>query len=100
MTSINLGMQEAEQLAMGYKQSRRNGDSLHHLEVIGQSMVDSWTALAGVGKRSQPIEMADPWVCEHRARILRALPATGETLERLAAQLFIHLSPTVLADVF
>lgn len=91
MTSMNLGIQEAEQLAVAFKRIQNEGLPMNHLDAVGDHMVSRWEALANLENLSIPDNLTDPWVKDNRVRILRALPATGETLERLAEQLSIHL---------
>lgn len=90
--SLNLGLEEADELTSRYKASRQNPKDLdHELSELGLAMASQWRAIADMERLSTPIEKADPWVANNRARILRTLPATGELLERLATQIFIHV---------
>lgn len=97
--SLNLGLQEAETFALAYKASHESKALLKkRLGELSLNMIEKWKMLANLEKHTTPIEMADPWIAQNRARILRALPASGETLERLASQIFIHLNTRELVE--
>ena len=91
MTSMNLGMQEAFRFASAARQELEQGILLTKLETLSQHFTREWETIGAIDNASTPIEMADPWVVENRARILRSIPATGEDLEHLASQIFLHL---------
>ncbi len=96
-TSMNLGLQEAERFVTAYKDSREH-HTLAPLARLEQDMISQWRALVDLERLSIPSEMADPWIATNRARILRALPASGESIERLAHQLFLHVRLHQMAE--
>lgn len=87
MQSMNLGLQEAEELAGALSSILRNQASASVLEAYHEKAFDRWLRLLGVQGAPKPKEKADRWVKEHSARILRCLPASGEDLARLMGQL-------------
>lgn len=98
--SLNLGIQEAEQLA---KTILETADEPQYrderFDQICQKMVDTWKQLANLDEFAVPGEMAEPWISKNRGKILRALPATGDTLERLANQAFIHINTQEFSQI-
>jgi len=90
--SLNLGLQEAEQLAhivlLNAEEPKIRNEVL---DQFGKNMAENWRQLSNLDNAASPSEMTDPWVAQNTGRILRALPATDETLEMLANQAFIGL---------
>ncbi|MDQ8180168.1 NAD(P)/FAD-dependent oxidoreductase [Pelagicoccus sp. SDUM812005] len=90
---LNLGIQEAEQLAQTLLRTEEDEPRVRHqqLDELGRQMIANWKRLTQLHGSSIPSDSADPWVAKNRARLLRALPASGETLEELARQLHIAI---------
>ncbi|MDQ8184358.1 FAD-dependent monooxygenase [Pelagicoccus sp. SDUM812002] len=91
--SLNLGIQEAEQVAQVILQTEEDEPRIRHqrLDELGNQMVSNWKRLANLAGVTIPGDSTDPWVAKNRVRILRSLPATSETLQELARQLHISI---------
>ncbi len=99
--SLNLGIQEAELLAQTLLQTEEDEPRVRdgRLDEIADQMVVNWKRLANLDGSTIPSDATDPWVATNRARILRSLPATGETLEELAHQLHIQIGARKVGEV-
>lgn len=99
--SLNLGMQEAEQVAKTLLETEDDEPRVRdqRLDKLGKQMVIHWKKLAELGSATIPSKGTDPWVERNRANILRSLPATGEVLEELALQLKIQLGQKQLGPL-
>ncbi len=91
--SLSLGMQEAEQIARVLLQTEGDETRVRHqkLDELGTEMVANWKMLAQLDGVAVPSDSTDPWVANNRARILRSLPATAESLDELARQLHLTI---------
>ncbi len=98
MASLNQGLQEAERIADTIKNDLGKSELLLSLDRQLEEFETEWDALYHLGTHSHPLDMADPWTVANRKQLLQSLPANGETLERLASQLFIHLVIPQMVD--
>lgn len=90
--SVNLGMQEAEKIALAILDSINNTQQqAERLEGLCAQMTQTWRQLANLKGVTIPSDSTDPWVAKHRANILRSLPATGYTLAGIAEQIQVEL---------
>ncbi|MHC1766917.1 MAG: FAD-dependent oxidoreductase [Verrucomicrobiia bacterium] len=87
MQSMNMGLQEAEELAGALSSILRNQASASVLEAYHEKAFARWLRLLGVQGAPKPRPKTDRWVKEHSARILRCLPASGDDLARLMDQM-------------
>ena len=91
MTSMNLGIQEADKIAAALENGIEDNLPMSHFNSLGEDMIEQWKVLSNLKEHSIPDTSTDPWVTENRAAILEALPVTGNALEKLASQLSIDL---------
>ncbi|MDQ8200868.1 NAD(P)/FAD-dependent oxidoreductase [Pelagicoccus enzymogenes] len=91
--SLNLGMQEAESLARVLLETKESEPRLRQrkLDELGEQMAQNWKRLVNLDATTRPGVSADPWVANNRARILRAMPASAESLDELARQLRLEV---------
>lgn len=87
--SMNFGLAEAWDLSDRGAQVLRGEGSPELLDAYGRERRETWQGLLS----GEPLEVgsgADPWVRDHAARIAGCLPASGEDVDRLLAQLDLH----------
>lgn len=90
--SINLGIQEAVQIAQAILEFQDNPAHLAiRTEELGAQMVQNWEQLGNLHGHLTKSCSTDPWVTANQAKILCSFPATGETLADLASELHIIL---------
>lgn len=87
MQSMNVGLQEAEELAAALSGILRSQAPASALENYHEKGLARWQRLLGAQGAPSPRPKTDRWVAEHSTRILRCLPASGEDLARLLDQL-------------
>lgn len=98
--SLNLGLQEAVLVCDTILNNRKDlRKRFADLDNLSESFARSWKNIAQIEQSAFADPLADPWIAENRGRILRALPATGITLEHLAEQVHLHFQPIQLASV-
>lgn len=85
--SMNVGLREGRDVADRMAALVRDGASLATLEDYGAERVAEWHRLLGLDGTLRATDDADAWVAERAARILPCVPASGESLDRLLAQL-------------
>jgi 2-polyprenyl-6-methoxyphenol hydroxylase-like FAD-dependent oxidoreductase len=85
--SMNAGLAEARDLALELASIVRDGASPTLLDAYNRRSLDTWKQLHGQKGALRPGPAADPWVASHAPELLSALPATGERLTAMAAQL-------------
>ncbi len=85
--SMNLGLAEGHELAVGLTDVLRHGGTESALEDYGRRSRESWLALFAAEEGAVEAPSADPWVAERAGRIVASLPATGDDLAWLARQL-------------
>ena len=82
-----IGLTEGAELATILSNVVRDGTDDGALADFGARRVRAWCDLVGAVSPPEPGKSADPWVVEHEARILRAIPARGDERTALLAQL-------------
>jgi 3-(3-hydroxy-phenyl)propionate hydroxylase len=85
--SMNLGLVEAQELAARISRIRRADGSSSLLHEFATQRQDAWQGLLGTGREIRALPGADPWVRQNAARILPCIPASGDDLESLLAQI-------------
>lgn len=90
--SMNVGFREANDLAKIIGGILREGESPDHLENYNRDRIAEWRSLLGLEDGLTPMAGVDPWIQEHKDRLLACLPASGPELSRLAAQLKLKLA--------
>jgi 2-polyprenyl-6-methoxyphenol hydroxylase-like FAD-dependent oxidoreductase len=84
--SVNVGLREGHDLAARIANAVRNGDEESLADYEVQRLAE-WRVLLGLSERLEGLPGVDPWVEEHRARILPCLPACGPDLDVLLKQI-------------
>jgi 3-(3-hydroxy-phenyl)propionate hydroxylase len=91
--SMNAGLVEARALASRIARILRAKGAPSLLEEFGAAAHDGWRSLFGAGPRVNALPGADPWIRQTAARILPCIPASGDDLEALLAQIGLGVSP-------
>ena len=90
--SMNGGIREARELASRMSRILKAGASPALLEEFGRESHADWQGLLGAGRDLRALPGADPWVAANRARILSCMPASGDDLAPLLAQLHLAMA--------
>lgn len=90
--SMNVGLQEAAELAAHVAGILHGGESDERLRSYGEKRLQEWESLLGVNCEIKADAEADPWVREHASALLSRVPATGRDLETLLAQIGLHIA--------
>lgn len=85
--SMNVGMEEANALAVSFAEILRSGASLDRLDRFDEAARARWRFLFGIEPAVAALPAADPWVRDRRDRILPCIPASGSDLRELLAQI-------------
>lgn len=85
--SMNVGLLEGRQLAAAIGPALRAGGVPESLESYDRERLREWRWLLGVEGELSTLPGCDPWVADNARRILSCLPASGEQLVRLLAEL-------------
>jgi 2-polyprenyl-6-methoxyphenol hydroxylase-like FAD-dependent oxidoreductase len=85
--SMNFGLAEAHDVAVGMAEILRHGGAETLLEDYGRRARETWLALFAAEAGEVEAPKAEPWVAERAGRIVSCLPAAGEDLAALAGQL-------------
>jgi len=85
--SMNSGLVEACELAGRISQIQRAGGAPSLLEEFATETRQAWQWLLGAGQAVRALPGADAWVQQRAARILACIPASGDDLEPLLAQI-------------
>lgn len=91
MQSMNAGLAEARELAARIGRVRVREGGLELLEAWGRERRALWEFLLGRRGGLRPGPRTPAFVAESAARLLPCLPATGEDMEPLAAQLGLEV---------
>jgi 2-polyprenyl-6-methoxyphenol hydroxylase-like FAD-dependent oxidoreductase len=95
--SMNSGLAEARELAVRIAQIRRAGGPPSLLPEFAIETHAAWQRLLGAstpaGRAVRARPGADPWVRQHGARIAACIPASGDDLETLLAQIGLTAAP-------
>ncbi len=84
---MNVGFSEAASLVGTLRNILRDKASVSLLEAYGRERQEEWRRLLGLAGGLKVRGSTNPWVSQHRTRILPCLPASDGDLTRLAAQL-------------
>jgi 2-polyprenyl-6-methoxyphenol hydroxylase-like FAD-dependent oxidoreductase len=87
MQSMNAGLAEAHELASSIARIRAGEAGLDQLDAYGRERLDEWSFLLGRRGGLRPVVAASEFVARNVTRLLSCLPAIGEDLAPLAAQL-------------
>jgi len=85
--SMNSGLVEAHELAGRIARILHAGAPASLLEALAAETREAWHGLLDAGRVVRALPGTDPWVRHMAARILGCLPASGDDLEPLLAQL-------------
>lgn len=89
--SMNVGFREARDLADGIHAILRQGASHDVLERFNDERLDEWERLLGLDGVPAISAEADEWTAVNASRILETIPASGEELQTLAAQIGLRV---------
>jgi 2-polyprenyl-6-methoxyphenol hydroxylase-like FAD-dependent oxidoreductase len=92
--SMNSGLVEARELASRISQIQRSNGPASLLEQFGSEMHDAWQRILDPARAVTAGAGADPWVRQNAARILACVPASGDDLTQLLAQIGLILAPS------
>jgi 2-polyprenyl-6-methoxyphenol hydroxylase-like FAD-dependent oxidoreductase len=92
MQSMNVGLQEASQLADSLQRMLRKGEPHRLLEDYEQSRRKEWSELLGLNGRVASAHGTDRWISQRSARMLPCIPASGRDLKCLLNQLGLELA--------
>lgn len=87
MQSMNVGLTEAHRLAGIVAGILRANESADRLGEYSRSSIEHWDHLLGLKDMFQPDDSAGPWLRQRGRQLLSCLPASGDDLKQLAAQL-------------
>lgn len=85
--SLNAGLAEAYALGKNIAHTVHGENPLTWVEVCAMDLRRKWERSEDAGEWLKPRDTMNPWVREHRDKILHCLPASGDELEKLAEQL-------------
>ena len=92
--SMNSGLFEARELAAIIARGQRAGGSTALLDRFAADMHGVWLRLLDEGRSVGALAGADPWVRQRAAKILPCVPASGDELEPLLAQIGLTALPS------
>ncbi len=92
MQSMNVGFFEARDLAETMARILRASGEPAELEASNTRWTDTWRQLHSLGGGLCPGPETDAWVASHAGRLMECLPAHGEALGAMAAQLGLTVS--------
>ena len=92
--SMNSGLFEARELAAIIARGQRAGGSTALLDQFAADMHGAWLRLLDAERSVGTLAGADPWVRQRAAKILPCVPASGDELEPLLAQIGLTASPS------
>lgn len=87
--SMNLGLAEVDDLAERISRSLRGGRAENEMAGFNERWVPEWRRLHGL--EATPSVTGDPFLARHAAELPACLPAHGEELTRLSAQVGLQL---------
>ena len=92
--SMNAGLVEARELATRMLLILRAGGAPTLLQEFATATHAAWQQLLDAGRAVRALPDADPWVRDARARIVACIPASGDDLEPLLAQIGLTTAPS------
>jgi 2-polyprenyl-6-methoxyphenol hydroxylase-like FAD-dependent oxidoreductase len=90
--SMNLGLFEANELAEAIAHVLHATGSVGELDKYYNRWTAEWRRLEGIENGVKPLAGADPWIQKNASRLMTCLPAHGNVLTELAAQLKLDLA--------
>ena len=87
MQSMNVGLQEAAELAATLRKILREDAPWDLLQNYDRTHRSEWQRLLGKNGVPNPMAQADPWTKQRRAKIPQCLPASGDDLTLLLNRL-------------
>jgi 2-polyprenyl-6-methoxyphenol hydroxylase-like FAD-dependent oxidoreductase len=90
--SMNSGLVEARELATRISLIQHTGAAPSLLQRFAFETREAWQRLLDDSEKVRAIPSADPWVRQNRARILACVPASGNDLQPLLAQIGLTTS--------
>jgi hypothetical protein len=90
---MNSGLVEARELAAHVSRIQRAGGAPSQLQAFASDTHEAWQWLLGAGRVVRALPGADPWVRQTAARIVACIPASGDDLEPLLAQIGLTAVP-------
>jgi 2-polyprenyl-6-methoxyphenol hydroxylase-like FAD-dependent oxidoreductase len=87
--SMNVGMREAVDLVDIFSTSDPENTHAKALAHYNTNRLAEWTHLLDLDHHISAVDQPAHWILEHRDRIIGNIPATGETLTELLAQLHL-----------
>ena len=90
--SMNLGFEEAADLAETVARILTNMASSRELEAYDTRWTSAWRQLQGREGGLRPKAGTDPWMAQHASRLVSCLPAHGSELGQMAEQLGLELA--------
>jgi 3-(3-hydroxy-phenyl)propionate hydroxylase len=91
--SMNSGLVEARELAARMAGILRTGAAASILQDFATETHEAWGRLLGAGRAVRALPGADTWVRQVAERIPTCIPASGDDLEQLLAQIGLTVSP-------
>lgn len=91
--SLNMGLRESADLAWRLAGILRQAAPLSSLADYNEQFQAQWRKLLALDGGLTPSDHAEPWARERCTKILPCIPATGDDLSRLAAQIGLELAP-------
>lgn len=92
--SMNAGIVEAHGLASRIARIQRAGESPSILDGYARETHDRWQSLLDANRAVRAEPAASRWVQQNAARILTCMPASGDDLEPLLAQIGLTIAPS------
>lgn len=89
--SLNAGIQEGNELAMAVLMMKRNLADLSVLAHYDRAGRERWRSLLGLDWKPEHGARAAPYIRDHAAEVLSAIPGSGEDFWRLARQVGIDV---------
>jgi 2-polyprenyl-6-methoxyphenol hydroxylase-like FAD-dependent oxidoreductase len=86
MQSMNVGLREADELTGILAAVLRDRAPVEKLQEYSQKRLEEWQFLLGIEGGLAPKPGADPWIGQNAGRLLPCIPASGDDLAALAAQ--------------
>ena len=84
--SMNVGLLEASDLANSIVRILQDNESNELLKIYNDDWQTEWRFLLGLEDGIKPGEKVNPWVREHSTALLPCIPASGDDLTKLLAQ--------------
>jgi 2-polyprenyl-6-methoxyphenol hydroxylase-like FAD-dependent oxidoreductase len=91
--SLNMGLRESHDLVGKMIGILRDGAPLDSLEDYSEQCVNQWRRLLGIDGGLVSNDQAQDWAVQHSRKILPCIPATGDDLAILAAQIGLQFKP-------